>query len=211
MVHGRPTPLVSGVILAAGGSSRLGRPKQLLPLAGEPLLRHTLRNALAAHLHEVVLVLGRAAEEIAGAVGDLGQRTVVNPGWAQGQSTSLRAGVGAVDPRSAAAVFLLGDQPQVGPLVIDALVGAFHASGAPVVQARYGASPGNPVLIGRDLFPELLAVTGDRGARDVVRAHGDRAVLVPIGGESPRDVDTEDDFRALLAAWGRCGIDTGTS
>jgi len=195
-------PSVSGVVLAAGGSTRLGRPKQLLSLGGEPLLRHTVRRALAARLGEVVLVLGHRAAEVGAAVGELGQRTVVNPDWSSGQSASLRAGVAAVDPRAAAAVFLLGDQPQVGPATLDALVAAFVRSAAPIVQPLYGGEPGNPVLIARPLFPELLAVAGDRGARDVVRAHREEAVRVPVGdGPPPGDVDTEEDYRALIAAW----------
>src|SRR5215204_2493289 len=117
-----PRSGISGVILAAGRSSRLGRPKQLLDLFGEPLLRRVVRNAVASELKEVVLVLGHQAKEVQSAVGEWGQRVVVNPDYAEGQSTSLRVGLGAIDPLSEAVVFLLGDQPQVGPDIVDALI-----------------------------------------------------------------------------------------
>jgi molybdenum cofactor cytidylyltransferase len=195
-------PFVSGLILAAGRSSRLGRPKQLLPLAGRPLLAHVLENAAVSALAEVVLVLGHEAARIGAAVDDLGQRVVVNPDFAAGQSTSLRAGLAALDPAAAAVVVLLGDQPQVGPEVVDALIGAFRAGAGPIVAPRYGGRRGNPILFARALFPELAGVAGDEGARGIVRARAAEVVEVPVGdGPPPPDVDTEEDYAALLAAW----------
>lgn len=195
--------MISGVILAAGRSRRLGRPKQLLPLAGRPLLGHVLRNAAASSLGEVVLVLGHEAAAIAAAVGEWGQRTVINPDHAAGQSTSLRAGLGALDSRVEGVIFLLGDQPGVGPATIDALIGAFRREGAPLAIPVYGGATGNPVLFGRSLFPELAGIDGDEGARRIVRAHLAEAAMVPVGdGPVPGDVDTEADYAALLSAWG---------
>ena len=194
--------MISGVVLAAGRSSRLGRPKQLLPLAGMPLLAHVLRNAMASSLDEVVLVLGHDATLIAAAVGQWGQRIVVNPDHAAGQSTSLRAGLRAIDPAAEAVVVLLGDQPEVGPAVVDALIEAYHATGGPIVVPAYGGRRGNPVLFARALFPALARVRGDEGARSVVRAHDAAAVSVAVSeGPPPRDVDTEADYAALLAGW----------
>src|SRR5687768_483328 len=140
---------VSGIILAAGRSSRLGRPKQLLDLGGVPVLAHVLDNARAAGLDEVVLVLGHEAERIAAAVAARldGVRVVVNPDFARGQSTSLHAGLRAVAAESAAAIVLLGDQPQVGPDVIGALVAAYRQTTSPVVLPSYGGTPANPVLL----------------------------------------------------------------
>lgn len=190
------------MILAAGQSSRLGRPKQLLDLDGQPLLTHVLRNAAASDLDEVVLVLGHRAAEIAGAVGAWGQRTVVNPDFAAGQSTSLRTGLGALDPRAEAVLFLLGDQPRVTPEIINALLAAYRATGRAIVQPLYGGQPGNPVLFARPLFPELAAVTGDQGARAIVRAHAADVGRVSVsGGPPPRDVDTAADYAALLREW----------
>jgi molybdenum cofactor cytidylyltransferase len=192
-------PFVSGVILAAGTSSRLGRPKQLLDLHGEPLLRRTVRNALASTLDEVILVLGARAEEIAAAVGELGQRTVINGDYAEGQATSLVAGLKSVDPRANGVLFLLGDQPQIGPSIIDTLIGRFRQDTPSIVQPVYGGVPANPVLFSRTLKDELLAVSGDEGARALVRARKDEVVRLPVSdGPPPRDVDTEEDYRALL-------------
>jgi molybdenum cofactor cytidylyltransferase len=198
-----PRSGVSGVILAAGRSSRLGRPKQLLDLAGEPLLRHVVRNAIASDLSEVVLVLGHQAAQIESAIGEWGQRVAVNPDYAAGQSTSLRIGLGAVDPLAEAVVFLLGDQPQVGPSIIDALIARFRETGAPIVMPTYGGIAANPVLFVAELFPELARVVGDEGARSVVARHRERVATVAVGdGPPPRDVDTEADYQALLAELG---------
>jgi molybdenum cofactor cytidylyltransferase len=192
---------VSGVILAAGRSRRLGRPKQLLDLGGQPLLAHVVRNAVASGLGEVILVLGHEAGRIAEAIGERGQRVVVNPDHAAGQSTSVRVGLGAVAPRAEAVVFLLGDQPTVDTALIDRLIERFGASGSPIVQPAYGGRPGNPVLFARELFPELAAVEGDEGARSVVRRHQAEVATVAVERRPPRDVDTEEDYRALLAEW----------
>ena len=197
---------VSGVILAAGRSARLGRPKQLLPLGGEPLLAHVLRNAGASTLAEVVLVLGHEAEAVSAAVGEWGQRTVVNPDYGLGQSTSVRAGLGAVGEGVGAVLFLLGDQPGVGPGVIDAVIARYGETGGPVVAARYGGVLGNPVLFDRAVFPEIDQLAGDEGARVVVRARPERVVAADVAGDQPpADVDTEEDYAALLAEWGARG------
>jgi molybdenum cofactor cytidylyltransferase len=201
-----PNPTISTIILAAGRSSRLGRPKQLLDLGGQPVIAHVVDHALAADLAEVILVLGHEADTIQSALGRrLEQlRVVINPDFADGQSTSLIAGLRAVDSTSDGTLILLGDQPEVGPDLIGQLAAAFRASRPPLVLPSYGpgGDTGNPVLLARSLFPEALAVSGDRGAREVVRAHRGEAVVVPFPDRRPpRDIDTEADYAALLAAW----------
>jgi len=192
---------VAAVILAAGGSSRLGRPKQLLPLAGEPILMHVLRNAAKSTLDEIVLVLGDQADKIAAAVGEWGQRTVVNPDVAAGQSASLRAGVSVLAPDVDAVLILLGDQPTVSAAAIDAVIAARRA-GAGIAMARYNDDLRHPVLFGREFFPELLAVRGDFGAQTVLAAHAELIVGVPIlDGLAPKDVDTEADYQTLVRTW----------
>jgi molybdenum cofactor cytidylyltransferase len=194
--------VIAGIVLAAGQSSRLGRPKQLLPIHGEPLIRHTLRRVLASSLDQVILVVGHEADDVRTAVADLPVACVFNPDAAAGQSTSVRAGLAALSPEAEAAVFILGDQPGVDPNVIDTLIASWRESGAPVVVPRYEDRMGNPVLFDRRLFPELATLEGDSGARPVVRAYHDSGELhaVPVAGSAPPDVDTEADYAALIAA-----------
>ncbi|MGH2533045.1 MAG: nucleotidyltransferase family protein [Thermomicrobiales bacterium] len=194
--------MISGVVLAAGGSSRLGRLKQLLDLGGQPLLAHVLQNAIASDLDEVVLVLGHEAARIANEVGEWGQRVVINLNYAEGQSTSVRLGLSSIDPAAEAVLFLLGDQPHVGPEIINALIQRFRESGARIVQPVYGATRGNPVLFARELFPALAMIRGDKGARDLLQTHRAEIVTVPVSdGPPPLDIDTDDDYQQLLAAW----------
>lgn len=193
-------PFVSGVVLAAGASVRLGRPKQTLELEGRPLLRHVLVAAAASCLDEIVVVLGHGARDVAGALGDPGPRAriVVNPDHASGQASSLLAGLRATDPAARAAVVLLGDQPRVRAETIDAVVDAFRRGDGPVVQAAYGGRPGHPTLLARTIWPELQSLRGDLGARGWIARHPTRRALVEVGGEPPADVDTMEDYRQLL-------------
>jgi len=197
--------VIAGIVLAAGHSSRLGRPKQLLPVLGEPLLRYTLRRILASSLDRVIVVVDHEADAVRAAVEDLPVDLVVNPEAALGQSTSVIAGLVALSADTEAAVFLLGDQPGVDPTVIDALIATWRETGAPVVAPAYTDGVGNPILFARRVFPELAALEGDTGARPVVRAYeqsGDLH-LIPVATPAPPDVDTEADYAALLAALGK--------
>lgn len=193
---------VYGVVLAAGSSSRLGRPKQLLPLGGRPLLAHTLAHARDSLLDGVYVVLGHEARAIERQVepAALGARVVVNDRHGEGQSTSLHAGLAALPRDAAAAVFILGDQPLVGPDVLDALVATYRATGGPIVQPVYAGRRGNPVLFDRALWSELLTIEGDQGARGVLRAHADLVREAPVPDiPYPADVDTPADYERLRA------------
>ncbi len=194
--------MIAGIVLAAGRSSRLGRPKQLLAIQDEPLLRYTLRRVLASRLDEVVVVLGHEAAAVREAIAELPVTVVVNPDYAFGQSTSVQAGLAALPSETDAAVFLLGDQPGVDPEVIDALIEAWQESGAPVVAPRYANGHGNPILFDHRVFPEFAHLEGDTGAKPIVEAHKLRGdlVAVVVTTEAPRDVDTNEDFAALLAS-----------
>jgi len=194
---------LSGIILAAGASSRMGRPKQLLPLRGRPLLQHVLDEAIASRLDEIVLVLGNQADEVRGALSlpeGSRVRVVVNADWARGQSTSLRLALRRARPSAAAAAILLGDQPGVGAALIDRVTRAFLDAGLPAARPVYSRAdgsrvPGHPVLLARRIWSEVDKLGGDEGARALLAARADWLLQVPIEGEPPADIDTWEDYR----------------
>ena len=190
--------MIAGVVLAAGTSSRLGRPKQLLPLQGKPLTQHVVDATIAAGLDEVVVVLGHAAEEVeAGLELPPPARAVVNPDYEAGQSSSLRTGLRALGPDVKAAVILLGDQPGIQFDVIRRVVRVYEDTGDPVVRASYEGKLGHPVLFDRKLWSELQQVEGDRGARDLLAAHPEWVATVEVKGDPPGDVDDWDDYERV--------------
>jgi molybdenum cofactor cytidylyltransferase len=191
--------VIAGIVLAAGTSSRMGRPKQLLPVEGKPILQMVVERALEGPLDEVMVVLGHRAEEI-GTVVPVHRRvrTVLNARYADGLSTSLDAGLHSATQDTEAAVVLLGDQPGVRPDAIAAVVDAFQRTGARAVQAGYGGRPAHPTLLARSIWPEVTAdLTGDAGAQAALRRHPDWRSLVEVGGRPPADVDTDEDYRRL--------------
>ncbi len=194
---------VGGVILAAGRSTRLGgeRPKQLLEIGGEPLVRRIAGAALGSRLDEVVVVLGHRARAVGAVLGDLGVRTVENPDYADGQSTSVRAGLAALSPSVAAAMFLPVDQPLLTSDTIDRLIVAWRASDGSIAVPVSSGRRGSPVIFGRELFFELEALRGDTGGRSLLPRYEDRIVTVEV--EDPAelaDVDTVEDLRRIIPA-----------
>ena len=193
--------MIAAIVLAAGTSTRMGRQKLTLPMAdGRPLVRVAVEQVLAAGVDDTVVVLGGDAEAVALALAPLPVRTVVNPRYAEGQSTSLRAGLDALRPGTGAAVVALGDQPLPDPDVIRRLVAAFRASGRPIAVPVYQDGRGNPVLFAAALFSELRAVTGDRGGREVIARDAARVAEVPVDMAMPADIDTPQDYEAVRRA-----------
>jgi molybdenum cofactor cytidylyltransferase len=190
---------VVGIVLAAGRGARMGSPKQLLELDGRPLLQHVIDAAAAAPLEGVIVVLGHEAERVAAAL-DLpaGVVVVANPRHRDGQSTSLRAGLGHAPGGAAAALVLLGDQPEVRTDAIAALVEAHAVSDAPILRAAYRGRAGHPVVLDRSIWPDVAALRGDAGARALIAAGAGPVALVEVGGDAPQDIDTPEDHRRLL-------------
>lgn len=189
---------IAGIILAAGESTRFGRPKQLLDWDGEPFVRAVARKALAAGLSPVVVVTGSNAEEVEAAVSDLDVVIVRNEEWQSGQASSITKGVAALEEKAGAAIFLLADQPQVTVEVLRALVER-HRREMPAIVAPLILEErrGNPVLFDQVTFPDLLSLRGDVGGRAVFHKHKveflpwhDHALLL--------DVDTPEDYERLL-------------
>ena len=189
---------ISAVLLAAGSGSRFGGRKLLAPYRGRPLIESSLANLAQAPVDETVVVVGDDAKMLRAVCEPFGVRVVDNPDWEQGQSTSVRAGLLALGPEVRAAVVLLADQPLVGAGAVERLVAAFEG-GARVAVATYDAKRRNPVLFSRAVWPLLLEeLSGDEGARAVLRRHPDLVTEVPCDGVGdPVDVDTAEDLRGL--------------
>ena len=189
------TSPVLGVVLAAGGSTRMGRPKQLAELEGRPLLAHALAALDEAPVDRVVVALGGAAAEVLDRV-ELGRaEPLVVEGWAAGMGHVLAATLAQAGDDWAAVVVLLGDQPLVPGRAVARLVRAWRSGAGPVVTATYGGRPGHPKLFDRRLLPDLLRLTGDTGARDLVAAHPEWVHRVEVGDlGSDTDVDVEADL-----------------
>ena len=202
-VGSRERIFLSGILLAAGASTRMGRPKQLLSLGGRFLLQRTLDEAAASCLDELILVLGHRSEEILDALRLPVRppcRVVVNPRYREGQSRSLVLGLRSTDPAARAAAILLADQPFVTAALIDRVAEAFLKAGSsPAARPVYtGASgervPGHPVFLARSTWSELARLDGDRGARDLLRARPDWLHELPLRGRPPLDIDTPEDW-----------------
>lgn len=188
---GGPSTRTAGVVLAAGRGRRFGGTKQLAPVAGRPLVRHAVDTALAAGLDPVLVVVGHDAGRVRDALPP-DVEVVDNPRFAEGQASSLRAGVAAAEPHDVhALVVLLGDQPGVTVASIHAVLAA-HRDGARIARAAYADLPGHPVLFDRAVWHELIRVTGDEGARRIL----EHAVVrdVPVPGPRPPDVDRPTDL-----------------
>jgi len=192
---------VLGLVLAAGGSTRMGRPKQLAELDGRPLLEHVLLALQDAPVDRVMVALGASADEVQARVDLRGAAPLVVQDWARGMGhvlasalASALAGVAPADPPSAI-VLLLGDQPLVSGRAVARLVAAWRAGAGPVVTAAYGGRPGHPKLFDHRLLPELLRLDGDGGARDLLAAHPEWVHPVEVGGLGiDADVDEEADL-----------------
>jgi len=188
---------VAGILLAAGEGSRLGRPKALVAVGGVPLAARgaaLLRDGGAA---PVIVVTGAVPVELPGVI------TVPNPDWRTGMGSSLAAGLAAVPADCGAAVVALADQPLVGAQAVGRLIAA-RAAGAAVAVAAYGGRPRNPVLLGREHWPQVVALAvGDVGARGFLRARPELVTLVECGDTGrPDDIDTPADLARIAAELG---------
>jgi molybdenum cofactor cytidylyltransferase len=189
---------VLGLVLAAGGSTRMGRPKQLAELGGRPLLAHVLAAADDAPLDRVVVALGGAAAEVLDRVDLHRAEPLVVEGWAAGMGHVLAAALAQAGDGWGAVVVLLGDQPLVPGRAVARVVEAWLAGAGPVVTASYGGRPGHPKLFDRRLRPDLLRLTGDAGARDLLAAHPGWVHRVEVGDlGSDADVDVEADLERV--------------
>jgi xanthine dehydrogenase accessory factor len=201
----KPGLRIGGVVLAAGLSGRMGSNKLVTTVNGKALVRHAAEAALAGGLDPVVVVTGHQAGKIAQALEGLPVRQVHNPVFAEGLSTSLKAGIASLPPDCAGAAVLLGDMPDVTSALVRRVAAAFDpADGNGIVVATSHGRPGHPVLWGRGFFADLMRLSGDQGARKVLAANHDHVVEVEAGDGAPiTDIDTQEALASYLAGRGQ--------
>ena len=188
---------VTGLVLAAGSSSRLGQPKQLLPYRGTTLLEVTLGVARQCHFDELLVTIGGAADEVSERVDFRDAVVVRNQQFGSGCSSSISAALQLVDPQSDGIVLMLGDQPEISPDAIHRLVGA--ASDSPLAVCRYDDGRGHPFWFHRDVFADLAGLHGDKAVWKLLESGRYDVAEVPVDGMIPLDVDTWDDYQALIS------------
>ncbi len=205
--HCVPLFPLTALILAAGSSQRMGRAKLLIPLKGRPLFQYVINQVAASRLREIVLVVGSEADEVLAALEiprNSRLRVVRNEEFAQGQGSSLRAGLLAVGAESQGAAIFLGDQPGIAPALIDELATEFVSGTTPALRPVYederGAKvPSHPVFLRVSVIHDVLdEVQGDSGLRGVFAEHPDWLCEVALPGKAPEDIDTPEDLQAYL-------------
>ena len=186
---------IGGLLLAAGGSSRLGQPKQLLEFEGKTLVRRAAETLVYSQCDPIVVVLGAEIEYSAIQIADLSVSSCINEKWQTGMSSSIISGLGSlleIEPQLDAVVITLCDQPYVNSADIDKLITAFAVSRSPIVAAKYGETTGVPALFSSKLFDDLFQLEGDKGARKLIQRH-DHCVTIHIEG-AIFDIDTSHDL-----------------
>ena len=195
--HNREVPIVTGLVLAAGGSTRLGAPKQLLPYGNTTLLDHVLSTARACEFDQLVCVIGGSAQEIRRRVDLRNIEVVENRHFGEGCSSSIAAALNTVNPKTDVLVLMLGDQPGVTTQTVATVLAGRNDSA--YAACAYENGRGHPLAFARSTFKDLQALHGDKGVWKLLDRAADAVVDVPVPGPIPRDVDTEADYRAVLA------------
>lgn len=190
---------VAALILAAGGSARLGRPKQLEPWGEDSLLEHVIKRTRDFPVDEVWVVIGARSDELLDRVDFMDANVVENPEWEEGIASSIRVGLDALTQlsRCDAALIVLGDQPDVSGEVVEELLVSHRRSDHRVSVPKYRYSRGNPVVVDRSLWPRLMSLEGDDGASRLWQAHPEWVNEVWFSEMGPRDVDTDVDVKEM--------------
>jgi molybdenum cofactor cytidylyltransferase len=189
-------PFVTGLVLGAGGSQRLGRPKQLLDYGGGTLLGHVVDVALQCRFDQTIVAIGGFADEVRERVDLAGAEVVVNEAYGAGCSSSIAAALAALDPRCEVLVLMLGDQPGVSADTVARLLAG--RGGAALAVCRYEDGRGHPIAFDRSVLAALAELHGDKGVWRLLDQRADEVAEVPIAGPIPLDVDTPEDYRAVL-------------
>jgi molybdenum cofactor cytidylyltransferase len=201
--------MVSAIVLAAGESRRMGQPKQLLRLGERTLLDLALDNVRKSAAAEIILVLGSSAAQIRQQVSSQGVKIVMNSAYQEGMASSLRAGIGAVDPRAHAVLIVLADQPCLRPTTLDRLIDHHRSNRPHIVIPTYKGFRGNPVLLDRSVFSEVTEIRGDVGCRAIFGGHTENIGKLEVDDPGILlDVDTSNDLKSFAAS-GEMSLPTG--
>jgi molybdenum cofactor cytidylyltransferase len=188
---------IAGIVLAAGGSSRFGGPKQLLLWKKEPIVRHVIYTAIQTGLQPVVVVVGSSAEEIMNAISDLHVRIVSNHDWMNGVGSSIREGLSVLPKRLGGVLFLQADQPQVSPLLIKSLIELHQKTLSPIIAPQITGQRGTPVLFDSITFDDLNLLEGDIGGKALFSQYPVEWILWHDENQL-KDIDTPTDYQKFL-------------
>ena len=192
---------IGTIILAAGGSTRLGSPKQLLKFEGITLIRRAASSAIDAGCHPAIVVTGAASEDVRGELDGLDVHEIFNSEWQTGMASSIKAGLDSVlilEPQIDAVVVMLSDQPHVTAEVIKRLIEAYVTTSKPIAASSYGEDFGVPALFDKKHFDELYELEGDHGAKPIIMKHKSEVEFVDFP-DGAIDIDTPDDLRRLTS------------
>ena len=190
---------IAVIILAAGASRRMGQPKQLLPYRGQTLLGHVIQCALASSCSPVIVVLGCHADKIASEIAHFPIEIVNNPDWHQGMSSSIQYALDYLRERSIEGViFLICDQPFISTDIIKQLINLYTQSNKPIIASQYEETIGIPALFACNIYPELMQLKGDSGAKSIIQKNHDRVATIKFP-EGRIDLDKPADYHLILA------------
>lgn len=190
--------MITAIILAAGLSSRMGFPKQLLELGNRTLVRIVTENVLASAVDKVLVITGYRTVEVSAALKGLPVETIFNPHFKQGQGSSLTLGVKSIDVNTTAFLVFMCDQPLISTSLINTVISEFKARHSLALRPIYRGMPGHPVIFSYSLSSELEALKGDEGARQVLKKLGNKVDYLPVQDEAViLDVDTPESYERL--------------
>jgi molybdenum cofactor cytidylyltransferase len=188
------------IILAAGSATRMGRPKQLLSYQGRSLILHAVEVALASLCQPIIVILGAYAEQIKPKLMLKAVQVVENSQWQEGMSSSIRAGISMLlktNSKVDAVIISLADQPLVSPQIFNQLIQSYQETQKVIIASKYNETTGVPALFSNALFPELMQLEGDKGAKALIQKYIDTGLILLIP-EAAIDIDTPDDYKQLL-------------
>jgi len=188
------------ILLAAGASKRLGKPKQSLHFKGETLLRRAVKTALASDCNPVIIILGANAEKFMREIEKFDVEIVENLNWEKGMGTSIQIGLEEllkIQPEISGVILAVCDQPFVSAQLLNRLIENFRLTNAPIIACAYGETLGVPTLFSRNLFSELLTLKADNGAKKIIYKHLEKVIKIPFEAGA-LDIDTEQDYLNLI-------------